>query len=100
MQRVSKDKNDPSVIPLTIKALYGIGTSGQSNLGATQAIAEMQHALGPEGFAVGDLNMYQKSMGLMHSIVPKYIVGHNDGTSWRVHLGHGPYWRSCRKRGR
>ena len=79
MQRISKNKNDPSVIPLTIKALYGIGTSGQSNLGATQAIAEMQHALGPEGFAIGDLNMYQKSMGLMHSIVPKHIVGHNDG---------------------
>ena len=44
---------------LTIKALYGIGTSGQSNLGATQAIAEMQHALGPEGFAIEDLNMYR-----------------------------------------
>jgi tripeptidyl-peptidase-1 len=78
-QNTGVEGDDPSVIPLTIKSLYGIGAARQSNVGSTQAVAEMQHALGPEGFAVGDLNMYQQSMGLTYSLVPKTVVGHNDG---------------------
>lgn len=74
----SGQEDGVSVIPPTIKALYGIVGASHSTSGATQAVAEMQHALGPEGFAEGDLNMYQRSMGLSYSLIPGTIVGHND----------------------
>jgi subtilase family serine protease len=72
---------DPSIIPLTILNLYNI-TNNINNLKSTatstQAIAEMQHVLGPEGFVESDLKMYQSSFALNKSLTPTTVVGKND----------------------
>ena len=76
------NSDESAVVPETIQALYGIHKSPRtfgSRTAATQAVAEMQHVLGPEGFAASDLNMYQDSMHLPHSLIPMAVEGHNDG---------------------
>ena len=74
----------PAVVPSTLINLYGLpNPSNNAAAGTTltnNAVAEMQHALGPEGFDVNDLNTYQKAMKLPASIVPAQVKGgHNDG---------------------
>ena len=74
----------PAVVPTTLINLYGLpNPSNNAAAGTTltnNAVAEMQHALGPEGFDANDLNTYQKAMKLPASIVPAQVKGgHNDG---------------------
>ena len=51
-----------------------------SGSNATNAVAELQHALGPEGFDPADIDQWQQAMLLPHSVQPSAIFGgHNDG---------------------
>ena len=71
---------DPSIIPQTINNIYNIPLTTSSSIQfSTQAVAEMQHALGPEGFNKNDLNMYQTTFQLKNSLIPTTVVGKNDG---------------------
>ena len=82
---------DPSIVPQTILNLYNItnqvspvslvaqGTHRSSFNPSVQAVAEMQHSLGPEGFDKNDINLYQQTFQLNHSLLPTTVVGINDG---------------------
>ena len=70
--------SDPSVTPHTITNMYNI-TSNSFVGDSTQAVAEMQHALGPEGFDVNNLNTYQTTFDLKDSLIPTKVIGKNDG---------------------
>ena len=73
---------DPAIVPQTVKTLYNLGPTNRTHYAATtsNAVAEMQHSLGPEGFDKNDLNTYQKAMHLSDSLVPALVTGgHNDG---------------------
>ena len=70
--------SDPSITPHTITNMYNI-TSNTFVRVSTQAVAEMQHALGPEGFDPNNLKTYQTTFNLSDSLLPKTVIGHNDG---------------------
>ena len=51
-----------------------------ANASLSQAVAELQHVLGPEGFAEGDMAAFSKAMLLDDSVAPVSVVGgKNDG---------------------
>lgn len=80
--------DNPSVVPQTLRAIYGMGDnlsgarqrSSVANTSLSQAVAELQHVLGPEGFAEGDMAAFSKAMLLDDSVAPVSVVGgKNDG---------------------
>jgi tripeptidyl-peptidase-1 len=69
------------VVPQTLAKLYGGATSAvRAGSNISQAVAELQHALGPEGFDESDLGEFQSAMLLSSSVKPTLVTGgHNDG---------------------
>ena len=79
---IGADGGDPAIVPQTVQNLYGIMDSTKTPNAAvtSNAVAEMQHSLGAEGFDENDLNTYQKAMHLSDSLLPTHVTGgHNDG---------------------
>lgn len=68
------------VVPQTLAGMYGGAMqSVRAGSTATQAVAELQHALGPEGFNAKNIDHFQEAMLLPASLQPAAVVGHNDG---------------------
>ena len=87
-QQPNTPTQDPSIIPETLRNVYKITNNKITNTRypprnipqpSIQAVAEMQHALGPEGFDPDNLNKYQQSFFLTQSLLPTSVVGVNDG---------------------
>ena len=93
------------MVPATVQNLYNLTTNtmprrsaNAASITTSNAVAEMQHALGPEGFDEHDLNTYQKAMHLPTSLVPAQVAGgHNDGIdqTGECTMGHGFSRRPC-----
>ena len=67
-------------MPQTLTSMYGGAAAVRPGSNATNAVAELQHALDPEGFAAADVDAWQAAMLLPHSVQPSAVVGgHNDG---------------------
>ena len=75
------DGGHSGVTPHALRALYNYGGAAvREGSPVTQAVAELQHALGPEGFAAPGLDAFEEAMRLSRSLQPAAVVGgRNDG---------------------